>query len=648
MELEFSNMEKIDTGEDLTSTESSNSKIIEALRTVSPEVFTDGKIDFELLQNSLSEVIEDSEEKYGLNWNGKRRSMITAQIPSSGTLRPSVDDGLNTESTKNIIIEADNLEALKILQKSYAGKITTIYTDPPYNTGKDFVYEDDFAESIENYLKSTGQTDDAGFKVTTNLESSGRFHSNWLNMMYPRLKISWDLLSEEGSIWISIDDNEVTNLRQMMNQIFGEENFVASLIWKSKSGGANDSKLVAVDHEYILVYAKNIHRCQFGGTDYTDELLKLYNSKDENYEKFGPYRPMLLMQKGLQFTESMTYPITAPDGTQLVPEEGGAIWRWSEKKFNERMGLGFVEFRQKEGKWKVYTKQYLKVDYDGIPIDRKKLLRSVILDVDGREDTKELQLLFGTKIFNNPKPSALISLILQISENKGGIFLDMFAGSGTSGHSVINHNLKNKQNLRYILIQLPEILDPGINIQKAACNFLDSIGKPRNIAEITKERMRRVATEIREEHPDYVGDLGFKVFKLDSSNIKEWDGGTENLQKSLEEYANQIKDDRNSMDILYEVILKSGIQLTADIEEIGVGENTILSVDNCRLLACLDKEIKSDTVADIASRMVELKNANPDVNCTVLFLDSAFSDSSVKLNMSETLKQNGFGNIRSI
>ena len=224
----------------------------------------------------------------------------------------------------------------------------------------------------------------------------------------------------------------------------------------------------------------------------------------------------------------------------------------------------------------------------------------------------------------------------------------MFAGSGTSGHSVINHNLKNKQNLRYILIQLPEILDPGINIQKAACNFLDSIGKPRNIAEITKERMRRVATEIREEHPDYVGDLGFKVFKLDSSNIKEWDGGTENLQKSLEEYANQIKDDRNSMDILYEVILKSGIQLTADIEEIGVGENTILSVDNCRLLACLDKEIKSDTVADIASRMVELKNANPDVNCTVLFLDSAFSDSSVKLNMSETLKQNGFGNIRSI
>ena len=644
----MNNLDKIVAGDELTSSGQSNSEIIEALRAGFPWVFTDGKVDFELLRDALGETVEDSEERYGMNWNGKRKWMRFSRIPSFGTLRPSVDDGLNTESSKNIIIEADNLDALKILQKSYAGKITTIYTDPPYNTGKDFVYEDNFEQSIENYLKSTGRIDDGGLKVTTNMETSGRFHSNWLNMMYPRLKLSWNLLSEEGSIWISIDDNEVTNLRQLLNEIFGEENFVAALTWKSKSGGANDSKLVAVDHEYILVYAKNISQCQFGVLEYTDELLKLYNSKDENYDKFGPYRPMLLMQKGLQYSESMTYPITVPDGTQLVPDEGGAIWRWSEAVFNKRKESGFVEFREVKGQWKVYTKQYLKADYDGQPIERGKLLRSVISDIDGREGTKELQVLFESKIFSNPKPSALISRVLQISENKSGIFLDIFAGSGTGGHSVLKHNIKNKQNLQYILIQLPEILDQGEKNQKAASDFLDSIGKPRNIGEITKERMRRVAEKIKEENPDYEGDLGFKVFRLDTSNIKEWDGGSEDLQKSLEDYVNQIKDDRTSMDILYEVMLKSGIQLTAEIEEIEVGDNKISSVDNCRLLACLDKEIKSDAVAEIASAMVVLKNANPDAACMVLFLDSAFADSSVKLNMSETLKQNGFDNIRSI
>ena len=654
----MNNLDKIVAGDKLTSSGQSNSEIIEALRAVSPEVFTDGKVDFELLRNALGEVVEDSEERYGLNWNGKRHSMRVSRTHSFGILRPVNNDGRGDYSTANSIIEGDNLEVLKLLQKSYTGKVKMIYIDPPYNTGNDFVYPDDFEQSMENYLEVTGQSDDDGKKISTNTETSGRFHSNWLNMMYPRLRLARNLLRKDGAIFVSIDDNEMVRLRSIMDEIFGPENFVESLIIKSNPRGNQAKKHTATSHEYVLVYAMEKPSLEPLATQSDSSE---YNKEDE----VGKYREIGLRKRGagsrridapnqyypIYFHEgtSTIYVDNPPEGSiEIIPrlEDGGdGRWRWAKQSVTDRTNELLARRVKKKfsgtSEFDVFQK-----DYWGKGKTTK--IKSIIDDkgVNYQNGTVELKGLFeNQKIFDYPKPTYLIQRLIDCMEIEGDeIIVDLFAGSGTTGHAVLDYNCSNQKNLRYVLVQLPELLE----VDSDAANFLDSIGKPNNIAEITKERMRRVAAKIMEKNPDYEGDLGFKVFKQDSSNIKEWDGGPEDLQKSLEDYVNQIKDDRTSMDILYEVMLKSGIQLTAEIEEIEVGDNKVLSVDNCRLLACLDKEIKSDAVAEIASAIVELKNANLEAACMVLFLDSAFADSSAKLNMSETLKQNGFSNIRSI
>ena len=595
----------------------------------------------------LGEEIDESEERYGLSWNGKRAAWLRSRSPSFSTLRPLFDDGLNSESSNNVIIEADNLFALKLFQKSYTGMVKAIFIDPPYNTGEDFVYDDKHADSIEHYKKIIGEIDDEGKTLTTNTDSSGRYHSNWLTMMYPRLKLARNLLENDGLIFVAIDDKEVYHLRQIMNEIFGESNFVETIIWKKRYGGGSKEKHLVSLHEYILVYAADIEsleRIEIPLTE--DSIKKYYKLKDENFSVRGRYRTHPLeATKSMGDRPNLVFAIEGPDGP-IMPKRQ---WLWSRKRVDEAISKGELAFlKNNDGDYSVHTKQYLK-DENGII--RKGKQFSIIDDVYTQHGTNEIINIFGNaQVFSFPKPTGLLKKLIDIINPKeDDIIVDFFAGSGSTGHAVLNYNLNSvNSTLRYILIQWPELLDPKKSLQRVAVEFLDSIGKPNNIAEITKERMRRVAAKIKEENQDYQGDLGFKVFKLDSSNIKEWDGGSEDLQKSLEDYVNQIKDDRTSMDILYEVMLKSGIQLTAEIEEIEVGDNKILSVDNCRLLTCLDKEINSDAVAEIASAMVVLKNANPDAACMVLFLDSAFADSSGKLNMSETLKQNGFGNIRSI
>jgi adenine-specific DNA-methyltransferase len=432
-----------------------------------------------------------------------------------------------------------------------------------------------------------------------------------------------------------------------MNEIFGETNFVETIIWKKRYGGGSKEKHLVSLHEYILVYAADIDSLESIEVPVTEEYIKkYYKEKDENFSVRGKYRTHPLeATKTMGDRPNLVFAIEGPNGP-IMPKRQ---WLWSRERVAEAISKGELAFlKNKEGGYSVHTKQYLK-DENGII--RKGKQFSIIDDVYTQHGTNEIIEIFGNaQVFSFPKPTGLLKKLIDIINPKeDDIIVDFFAGSGSTGHAVLNHNLNSvNSSLRYILIQWPELLDSKKPLQRVSSEFLDSIGKPRNIAEITKERMRRVAAKIKEENPDYEGDLGFKVFKLDSSNIKQWDGGSENLQKSLEDYVNQIKDGRASMDILYEIMLKSGLQLTADIDEVEVGANKVLSVDNCRLLACLDKEIKSEAVADIASTMVELKNANPDADCMVLFLDSAFADSSGKLNMSETLKQNGFGNIRSI
>jgi len=650
-------LDKILSGDDLTKS-GLNPGIQECLKSHIPEVFSEGKIDFDSLKLVMGELVETSTETYGLNWNGKRKSMLISRSDSFGAMRPDVGDGLGHESAKNTIIEGDNLEVLKLMQKSYTGKVKIIYIDPPYNTGNDFVYHDDFEQSIENYLQVTGQFDDEGKKLSTNTETSGRFHSDWLNMMYPRLRLARNLLRKDGAIFVSIDDNEMVRLRSIMDEIFGPENFVESLIIKSNPRGNQAKKHTATSHEYVLIYAMEKTSLEPLATQSDSSE---YNKEDQ----VGKYREMGLRKRGAGSRRidapNQYYPIYFHEGTSTIhvdnpPEESIEIiprledgtdgrWRWSKQSVAERTNELLVRRVKKKSsgtlEFDVFQKDYW---------DKEKTtkIKSIIDDkgVNYQNGTVELKRLFeNKKTFDYPKPTFLIQYLISCMNMEGDeIIVDLFAGSGTTGHAVLEYNYFNSMNLSYVLVQLPQLVE----VDSDAANFLDGIGKPRNIAEITKERMRRVAAKIKEDNPDYEGDLGFKVFKLDSSNIKEWDGGSDNLQKSLEDYVNQIKDGRTSIDILYEVMLKSGIQLTADIEEVEVGDNKVLSVDNCRLLACLDKEIKSEAVADIASTMVELKNANPDTDCMVIFLDSAFADSSGKLNMSEALKQNGFGNIRSI
>ena len=630
-------MEKFTIGDKLTNVGLSNSEIIDALRRVSPEVFTDGKVDFQLLQDALGETVEDSEERYGLNWPGKRKSMLIARSGSFGTLRPDSHGGTEHESTKNMIIEGDNLEVLKLLQKSYAGKVKIIYIDPPYNTGNDFVYEDRFEQSVDNYLLLTGQIDEKGGKVSSNTETTGRYHSNWLNMMYPRLRLARNLLQQDGVIFVSIDDNEMARLRGVMDEIFGADCFIGQFIWKSRISEDTRAKTgFSQDHEYILCY-RSSHLGRLRGIESDSSKFNNPDNDPRGMWRSADMTGLATIDK----RPNLHYKITNADTkiTYDCPPKG---WRFESTTMQKKISEGRILWPKKAGgrpRQKLFLEELTTT---------MKNVTSVYLGTSTSKGTREVNELLGDGVFDFPKPTELLNFLItqglneEISEDF--IIMDFFAGSGTTGHAVLNYNCTNNTNLRFILIQLPELIESD----SMAAKLCHEIGRPTNLAEITKERMRRVGVKIKQENPDYEGDLGFKVFKLDSSSIKEWDGESENLQKSLEDYVNQIKDDRTSMDILYEVMLKSGIQLTVEIDEIEVGDNKVLSVDNCRLLACLDKEIKSEAVADIASTIRELKNANPDAECMVLFLDSAFVDSSGKLNMSETLKQNGFGNIRSI
>lgn len=436
-------------------------------------------------------------------------------------------------------------------------------------------------------------------------------------MMYPRLKLARNLLKDDGCILISIDDNENVDLKKLCDDIFGRENFISQLIWKSKTGGANDSKFVAVDHEYMLLYAKNIDKFQVNNLPYTDELLKLYNSQDEYFEERGPYRPMLLMQKGLSFSKSLTYPIEAPDGTILRPDNGGAIWRWSEAVLKKRIDEGYVEFVKKGNEWKIYTKQYLKVDYDGNKINRGKLLRSIILDYDGRRGIKDIQWLFDEKIFTNPKPVDLIKLLFFVFSNENDYILDFFSGSATSADAILTINNEYKTKRKFILVQIPEIIPSDKN----PLNF-------DNICEIGKERIRRAGDKIVRESKNNNLDIGFKVFKLDSSNLKKWDPDYNNIQKSL--IIDNIKEDRTNDDLIYEIMLKYGIDLTLPIEQ----QDNIYSIGFGALVICLDNNITKD----ITNIILEISKKSSVSR--VVFKDSGFASDADKTNIKEILKTN--------
>ncbi len=605
---------------------------IEKLKDLFPEAFTESsdegeprwKVDFETLKQILGDYTEERQERYSFSWNGKSRARLIAQTPSTGTLRPCPDESVDWDTTKNLFIEGDNLEVLKLLQKSYHKKVKMIYIDPPYNTGNEFIYPDKFQDNLDTYLRYTGQVDDEGFKVSTNSETGGRYHTNWLNMMYPRLKLARNLLRDDGVIFISIDDNEVANLRKICDEIFGEENFLGVILWKKKTNGNNMGHIPPV-HDYFVVYGKMEQEDLLRGFPISEEYIrKNYSNPDNDPRGDWTTSDLSANHKGPYF------PIKNPNtGDEYLPPEG-RYWVFGEKEMQKRIDDGRVIFG-KTGKGRPIQKKFFK--------DRTNERRKAEswwdkhgLNADG---TEELGQLFSPKVFDHPKPSITIKHLIDITAKDDDIVLDFFAGTCTTAHSVYKQNFHEKSKINYILVQLPELTLDGSEAYKAGY---------KNIAEIGKERIRRAGKKIREENPDYDGDLGFKVFKLDSSNIKPWDADFDNYKEALINSVENIKPERTDQDVLYELLLKYGLDLTIPIETRSIQGKNVYIIGAGALVVCMDDEVTLDAVEGIAKLKEELK---PEI-MRVVFKDAGFKDATVKTNTVQILKIAGIEDVKSL
>ena len=641
-------MEKLTANDPVTRSADLVMENIEKIKALFPEIITEGpdgnSVNIDVLKTLLgNNTVTDCDEKYGLNWHGKRKARQLALTPSTGTLRPCPEESVDWDTTQNLVIEGDNLEVLKLLQKSYAGKVKLIYIDPPYNTGKDFVYPDDFQDNIKNYLELTGQVE-GGRKISSNTEASGRFHTDWLNMMYPRLKLARNLLRGNGLILVSIDDMEVCNLRRVMDDIFGEDCFIAQLVWKNKYNAGALTKGFSSVHEYVLAYSKgeilNI-TAPLG-----EEEIAQYRGRDLKFTTRGGFVTQPLATSSKDSRPNLRYPINIV-GREIWPEKQ---WIWSMDRVEKAIADDEVVVNETDGKISVRVKQYLK-DVNGYMREMKPL--SLMIGPFNQEGTKETDQLFGDGVFSFPKPVNLIqrflSLTIDDQRDREGIVLDFFSGSGTTGHAVMAQNAADGGKRRYILIQLPEPLDPDNNDQKVAADFCDNIGKPRNIAELTKERLRRAAKKIKEQNPMFPGDLGFRVFKLDSSNIRAWEPDRDNIDQSLFDSIEHLKADRTETDILYELLLKRGLDLCVPIEQKTIAGKAVHSIGGGVLLACLSTQITRDEVEPLAQGMVAWhQGLAPVGDTTCIFRDSAFADDVAKTNLAAILNQHGISNVRSL
>jgi adenine-specific DNA-methyltransferase len=633
------------------------------LKALFPELTTEGKdgvaVNLDVLKQLVGDrTVTEAEEKYGLNWHGKRRARQLALTPSTGTLRPCPEDSVDWDTTQNLMIEGDNLEVLKLLQKSYAGKVKLIYIDPPYNTGKDFVYPDNFQDNIKNYLELTGQTGEGGRKLSSNTEASGRFHTDWLNMMYPRLKLARNLLREDGVIFISIDEKEIQNLRFLCGDIFGEECFVAAITVLCNPKGRSQDKYFATNHEYVVAYSKSpLPKGAFAIAKEEDQIEAEYPEEDDG----GKYRLLELRNTHREFGKhnrrNLFYPffvnsygevfLDAEDGLEKVLpvwDDGfEGCWTWDRAKA-EKDGELLVA-REVNGRWKIYRKSYAS--------GADRMLKTILLDKAfyTERGQKVFNGLFGTKakLFQSPKSPYLLAQLFQTITGDSDLILDFFSGSGTSGHSVMEQNQTDGSKRRYILTQLPEPLDPEDKEQKATADYLGKIGKPLTIAELTKERLRRAGKKIKAENPLFAGDLGFRVFKLDSTNIREWDPSRENFAASLEASVEHLKTDRTEQDILFELLLKLGLDLCVPIETKKIAMHEVHSIGAGTLLVCLSTSIPQADVEPLALGLVAWhKELKPAGETTVVFRDSAFADDVAKTNLAAILQQHGLETVRSL
>ena len=604
------------------------------LKAIFPEAFTDGNIDFAVLKQLLGGAVDEHDEKYGLNWHGKRRARQLALTPSTGTLRPSPEESVDWDTTHNLMVEGDNLEVLKLLQKSYADKVKLIYIDPPYNTGSDFVYPDDFKDNIANYLILTGQIDSDGRKMTTNADTSGRFHTQWLNMVYPRLKLARNLLSSDGVIFISVDDGELDNIRKLCAEVFGEENFIVQIIWRKRSTPPND-KIIGANHDYILCYAKDASAVELRLRERSEEQIDRYRNPD-NHPK-GPWAPGDLMAnvKGGRFVKSLYFPIVNPmTGEEHYPGNNGN-WRFSAETVKQLLAKNEIYFGE-DGKGKPKLKRFLCDVKEGVTYP--SIWDFVPLNTSGSNEMREL---FGNAtIFESPKPVGLIQELLRLGTAADSLILDFFAGSGTTAHAVFAQNASDSGRRRFIMVQLPEQTPPESEACKAGFA---------TISELTKERLRRAAKAIKDENSLFAGDVGFRVFKLASSNIREWDPNRDDLPKTLAESVEHLKSDRSEADILFELLLKLGLDLTVPIEDRTIAGKAVHSIGSGTLLVCLAPQITAAQVEPLALGVVAWhKQLAPAGDTTVVFRDSAFADDVAKTNLTAILQQHGLETVRSL
>lgn len=587
-------------------------------------------VNFELLKQMLSPGVVDGDEAYEFTWVGKKAAIVEANKPIRKTLRPCIAESKDWDNTENLYIEGDNLEVLKLLQESYLGKVKMIYIDPPYNTGNDFIYADDFMRSQEEENEQMGMYDEDENRLFKNTDTNGRFHSDWCSMIYSRLHLAKNLLMDNGVIFISIDDSEVKNLKNICDEVFGASNFVAQLIWQNKKGGGNDSTHIAIEHEYILTYAKNISLLGEFYEAYSDDYIKRYKEEDE----IGRYFWDTFKRKaGKQY-----YPITCPDGTILeYDEDGNAIsWLRSKARFDSDIAAGEVRIIKIGEKWSVQFKQRIPLG----KTPRSIFTTETVIDNRGTTSTgaSDVYDYFKKDVFSNPKPVDLIRFLLGFGLSESDIVLDFFSGSGTTAEAVMRSNLEGGKN-KFILVQLPEKIDPLLNSSSAnakrvaenAVSILDEIKRPHLLTELAKERIRRAGDKIKSESPMTTQDLdiGFRVLKLDDSNMKDVYYAPDDYdQGMLAGLESNIKDDRTDLDLLFGCLIDWGLPLSLPYKSEQVDGCTVHTYNDGDLIACFDANIPESAVKEIAQRKP----------LRAVFRDSGFASSPEKINVFEIFK----------